>query len=221
MNNENYLIHYGVKGMKWGVRRYQNKDGSLTAEGTKRALREYAMDNSLAYERGRKATIYGNAAAKSTKRTIKIENKLDKQYAKDPEGSKAKTQKLRKKWEASAKTTAELLKTYNESKDIAEKHCKELVNKYGKEAVSTIKYKDVKLPKGEYSPTSFKTMNEKTNNASDYAKAGARTVATSMITSMMGMPITMIYYPTSTGQKAANVERTVYRSNLESSKNKR
>lgn len=31
-----YLCHYGVKGMKWGVRRYQNPDGSLTEEGIKR-----------------------------------------------------------------------------------------------------------------------------------------------------------------------------------------
>lgn len=30
------LYHYGVKGMKWGVRRYQNKDGTLTAAGKKR-----------------------------------------------------------------------------------------------------------------------------------------------------------------------------------------
>lgn len=36
----NVLVHYGVKGMKWGVRRFQNKDGSLTEEGQKRlALR--------------------------------------------------------------------------------------------------------------------------------------------------------------------------------------
>lgn len=36
---ENYqlvLNHSGVKGMKWGIRRYQNKDGSLTAAGRKR-----------------------------------------------------------------------------------------------------------------------------------------------------------------------------------------
>lgn len=29
----NYLIHYGTKGQKWGVRKYQNLDGSLTALG--------------------------------------------------------------------------------------------------------------------------------------------------------------------------------------------
>lgn len=41
-NNE--LIHYGTKGMKWGVRRYQNKDGTLTSAGKKRKRASYASE---------------------------------------------------------------------------------------------------------------------------------------------------------------------------------
>ena len=36
----NELKHYGILGMKWGIRRYQNKDGSLTPAGKKRYDRD-------------------------------------------------------------------------------------------------------------------------------------------------------------------------------------
>lgn len=39
------LTHWGIKGMKWGVRRYQNKDGSLTPAGKKRYDRDIAENN--------------------------------------------------------------------------------------------------------------------------------------------------------------------------------
>lgn len=41
---DNELMHYGVLGMHWGIRRYQNKDGSLTPAGKKRSKQkiEYA-----------------------------------------------------------------------------------------------------------------------------------------------------------------------------------
>lgn len=36
MERYEYLAHHGIKGMKWGVRKYQNEDGSLTIEGKRR-----------------------------------------------------------------------------------------------------------------------------------------------------------------------------------------
>lgn len=33
---EQYLVHYGTKGQKWGIRNYENLDGTLTEEGKKR-----------------------------------------------------------------------------------------------------------------------------------------------------------------------------------------
>lgn len=39
------FYHHGIKGQKWGVRRYQNADGSLTPEGQKRYDRDVAENN--------------------------------------------------------------------------------------------------------------------------------------------------------------------------------
>ena len=48
------LYHWGIKGMKWGVRRYQNKDGTLTAAGRK----HYAGDGNAGEDAQEPKTEY-------------------------------------------------------------------------------------------------------------------------------------------------------------------
>ena len=43
---ENYLAHYGIKGQSWGIRRFQNEDGTLTEEGKQR----YGVDGDEKYD---------------------------------------------------------------------------------------------------------------------------------------------------------------------------
>lgn len=47
MAYQNELYHHGTLGMKWGVRRYQNKDGSLTPAGKKRYAKLRSKLNEL------------------------------------------------------------------------------------------------------------------------------------------------------------------------------
>ena len=82
-HSEDFLAHYGIKGQKWGVRRFQNSDGSYTREGKIRYGR---------VKSGNKKTKYGSyydfdndyddfPYRKYENRTNEEQSRLDEQYS--------------------------------------------------------------------------------------------------------------------------------------------
>lgn len=59
------LYHHGIKGMKWGVRRYQNNDGSLTAAGKQRlakSIQKAAKGNTVDERKQLRKDVYDDLA---------------------------------------------------------------------------------------------------------------------------------------------------------------
>lgn len=52
--NKTYLIHHGIKGQRWGVRRFQNTDGSLTTTGKRRYGTSNEHGNTISNREGKK-----------------------------------------------------------------------------------------------------------------------------------------------------------------------
>lgn len=126
--NEYELYHHGILGMKWGVRRYQNVDGSLTAAGRRRygtkenyknyqknkeARREYNKSFNKAYNKQHQAySLSKKKREENTRRWEDVSDKADKyidahrKYRRSNTGAKL-NKKLARSKESDAKFLSE------------------------------------------------------------------------------------------------------------------
>lgn len=66
-----HIAHYGIKGQKWGIRRFQNEDGSLTEAGKKRIQREGKKLDRVQ----KRALRAGDRAAKKTEKSRRYDRR--------------------------------------------------------------------------------------------------------------------------------------------------
>ena len=89
---EDFIEHHGVHGMHWGVRRFQNPDGSLTAEG-KRHRAAQAV-NKIAEDVGKTAKKAGEAISTAARKTFNPTSAdMDEKIAKAKEKEEVKRKK--------------------------------------------------------------------------------------------------------------------------------
>lgn len=87
IKNSDYLAHHGIKGQKWGVRRYQNPDGTLTSEGRAKLYSKQLTglgfdDATLRYNYNRQKSKLGMQERKLTRAQRKNNAEKIEKYSK-------------------------------------------------------------------------------------------------------------------------------------------
>lgn len=85
----NSLSHYGIRGMRWGVRRYQNSDGTYTSIGKKRKRQDTAHEDYINAHSKKSVKSMSNAELKARNNRLQMEQQYTNLTRKTSKGKQA------------------------------------------------------------------------------------------------------------------------------------
>lgn len=151
------LYHHGIKGMRWGVRRYQNKDGSLTPAGAKRRAK---LESKLEKLGGNKKAVESSNTEQPAKKTAS--NMTDDELAKAISRARMEDEYRRLRPEPKAPEKGAFMK------QVINEAVKPALISTGKKALESAMGQVVeKLTKGKVDPNSIEAL-KKTYEKLDY-----------------------------------------------------
>lgn len=166
------LKHWGVKGQKWGVRRYQNKDGTLTPAGQKRYNKE--MEKLKAEE-------------KVLKNKARTQAKLGKLDSKRQELDDLRKQVSGKKDEHDTNSSTPKTKPVKKSlKDMSDDELRATLNRIDMEK----RYSDLTAPKEQKRVSKGKAF------IADVLEKSGKNIATQFVTYAFGTAVNKAFSET-------------------------
>lgn len=166
------LYHYGVIGMKWGVRK-----------ATGHTKKEIRADNKKAFELGKEGTVSARAHRYASKRLQRLEKKMDKVSSKGKD-----TTKLQDKLDFAKTVERNTHAQKNLSLSLMSLHRQTLMSKYGSKYVS-----DIKTDK-------HGDVNERINSGKDFVSSAALTAVSIAAANQIGASHVLVIRPSTKGE---------------------